>query len=431
MAAALTYWLYDFLSGALLGSLPFRGVSFGSQLNNPGQFQATLDLTDPRVRNANPIALTTPSRTTLVVDYGGAIVWAGLLQTRDWAVDASGQSTTRALTIQASELWSYFHQRVQATDYSAPPYSGIYVNPTTMPIWDAASSGSTWDPMLIAGQVISDALSFSQSAAIPHGNPLGGIQVAWNFLPYTSYVSDPSACPSANYINQTYPFTSLQTVDTIVTQLSQLGYGVGFDFGVDVAYSGAPGTPPVATVNLSYPRRGRTVAQNNLIVDLSRARKYRFPEDGTQTANQVYETGGSGAIDVTENVNPLNAGYALFERVISRSQLTSANIMSLLAQTAYTDLFSFSWPPVVPSLTLDLFGTDPQFGTFTVGDDLQVFLPAAAQSDSGPFDERFPAGLNQEWRITSWKATVADEGDSTLDLTLNQPPALLPATPAV
>lgn len=426
-----TYYLYNFLTGAFLGTLPFRGVSFGSNLNTPGQFQGTVDLTDPRVAKANPINLTIPNRTFLVIDYDGSPVWSGILQTRRWQVSSSGQSTQRMFQVQGSEGWAYFQQRVQATDYSAPPYSGIYPSPTTMPIWDASSSGSTWDPMLIAGQIISDALSYAQSVSIPNGNPLGGMSVLYNFLSAAAYKASASATPPADYINITYPYSTMQSIDTIITQLSELGYGIGFDFGVDVAYSSGPGSPPVATINLSYPRRGRAVAQSNLWVDLSRARAYEFPEDGTATANQVYETGGSGAIDVTENIYPLEGGYPLLERVISRSQLTSSNIMELLAQTAYTDLYQYSYAPVAPSVTVDLFNGNPRFGSFIDGDDIEVFLPAEDQSDLGYFDPRFPAGLQQEWRIAAWQATVGDEGDSTLELTLNQPPTLLPTSPAI
>lgn len=430
-APVVTYYTYDLLTGSLLGTLPFRGVKFSSTLNGGGRFEGGLELTDPRLNNANPLGQTTPNKTVVVVDLDGAIVWSGIILTRRWQVDQSTSTTTRRFAVQAVDCFSYFAARVQATDYSAPPYSGIYVNPTVMPIWDAASSGSTWDPMLIAGQVVSDALSYSQAAAIPHGNPLGGINILYNFSSVANYLASGTATPAASYINTTYPFTTLQTVDSIVTSLSGLGLGVGFDFAIDMAYSGAPGSPPRATLNLSYPRRGRAASATQLVVDLTKARSYEFPEDGTQTANQVYETGGSGAINVTQNIFPQNAGYALFERVFSRGGVTSANIANLLAQFAYTDLYQTSYAPVVPRVTLDLFTDNPKFGSFITGDQVMLTLPTTDQTDGLVYDPRFPSGLNQEWRITDWEATVADEGDSTLALTLNQPPVLSPIAPAI
>jgi hypothetical protein len=309
-------------------------------------------------------------------------------------------------------LWSYFQQRVQATDYSAPPTSGIQ---TPMTYW----TQTPWDASLIGVQVIADAIGYADSASEPYGNLLNGLSIKLNGA--TPSAASPAA-PVADYIAVNYPFTSLQTVDTIVTQLSQLGLGIGFDFGVDVTYSAGSGSAPVGTVNLSYPRRGRTVAQNGLTIDLTTARGYEFPEDGSQTANQCYELGGSSAIVVDQNAPSLAQGFPIWERVFSRANAQSQNIISLLSQTGLSDLAMYAYAAVAPTVVLS--ATDPNLplGSFIVGDDVLVTMPQNA-NDGALFDPRFPAGLSQEFRIVQWACDLKDEGDATVVLTLNQPPA--------
>jgi hypothetical protein len=409
-----SYLFYDFKTGLLVGQVPLRTAKFGSQLNTPSTANGFIDLTDPRVRGTNPLACTVPNKSIMVVDFDGQIVGNGIVLPRDWSVESSSSNTSRALEIQCSESWAYFQQRVQATDYSAPPSSGIT---KTMPYW----TQTPWDASLIACQVIYDALN------VPFGNPLGGMGLLLNGEEPSA--SKPAAPPS-DWIAVNYPFTSTQMVDTVVTQLSQLGLGVGFDCGVDIAYSKGTGSPLIGTINLNYPRRGRTVAENQLTVDLTTARGYKFPEDGSQTANQVYEIGGSGAIVVAQNVNPLEQGYLLWERVISRANAQSENIIDLLEQDATSDLAQYGYAPVTPTVKLSPFDPNLPLGSFTIGDDIRVVMPALAP-DGGPFDERFPAGMDQEWRIISWTVTVPDEGDTIVELTLNQPPYLEALAPAI
>ena len=414
-----TYYAYDLLTGNPLGSIPMRGVSFSSVLNGTGQLSGTVDLTDPRVQTTNPLGLTIPNRTLIAVDYLGALVWGGVVLPRKRAMTTDAGSQSFRLGVTCSELWSYFASRVQATDYSAPPTSGF----GAMSLWTA----TPWDANLIACQVIQDALGVS------HGNLLGGMGLLLNGSAPSG--SAPVA-PSGDWVAINYPLTTCQTIETIVSQLAQLGLGVGFDFGVDLAYSQGPGSPPVATINISYPRRGRTFAQNNLIADATTARAYEFPEDGSQTANQVYEIGGSSAISVNQNITPLDQGYPLWERVFSRAQAQSANIIALLVQIGRSDLALYSYAPTVPTLTLGVNDPNVPLGSFTAGDDVLVEIPqysdhTDASGNRLPFDPGFPGGLRQEWRIVQWTCNVADSGDSTVQFTFNQPPATSALAPAL
>lgn len=419
MSNEFTYYAYDLLTGNSLGSLPLRGVQFTSILNGSGQLQGTVDLTDPRVQLTNPLGLTIPNRTLIAVDYLGSLVWAGIVLPRKRAMVTNTGEQQFRLSIQCSEIWAYFASRVQATDYSAPPSSGL----GAMSLWTA----TPWDANLIACQIIHDALG------VTSGNLLGGMGLLLNGA--TPSGSSP-VVPSGDYVAINYPYTTEQTIDTIVSQLAQLGLGVGFDYGVDTAYSAGPGSPPVATINLSYPRRGRTFVENNLYLDATTARAYEFPEDGTQTANQVYEIGGSSAIVVSANENPLGQGYPLWERVFSRAQAQSQNIIDLLRQIGESDLALYSYPPTVPTWTMSVNDPNVPLGSFTVGDDVECNIPqygdhVDAAGNRLPFDPGFPAGMQQEWRITQWTCQVADEGDSTVQLTLNQPPFTQALGPAL
>ena len=418
-----TFVAVNLLTGSIMGEIPLTNVTFSKILNGNGQFQGTIDLNDPNTQKVDPVALTTPGASAIMVDYNGSLIggWAAL-GTR--AYDFEPQKRTLTLTL--GDLWAYFAQRIQPTDYSSPPYSGITGPSTPMSIWNAAfaSSGGTevaWDPVLMAWQIISDTLSVE----VPYSNILGGLSIAGNgYTSATDYVNSLSGTPVANYVAESYPFPSLQQVDTIVSQLTQLGYTVGFDRGFDVAYSNGPLSVPVGTVNLSYPRRGRTVAQNNLVCDLRAARSYQFPEDGSQIGNTIYETGTAGCIVALQNIYPLQQGWPILEKRISRSQVTSPNIQNLLFNIGLSDEFLYSYATVCPTVTVDLFQDNPQLGTFVEGDDMLCMLPATAADGSGPFDPRFPGGLYQEWRIQQFSCKVGDDGDSTMQFVLNQPPAL-------
>jgi len=222
----------------------------------------------------------------------------------------------------------------------------------------------------------------------------------------------------------------MQLVDTIVNQLSQLRLGVGFDYAVDIAYSAGSPSPPVGTINLSYPRRGRTVEQNSLLIDVTTARSYSFPEQGGETANRVYELGGTGAISVSENTFAQEQGYAIWERIMSRANIQSQNIMEILAQTGLSDLALYSYAPVTPSVTLGINDPNLPLGSFIEGEDVQVLIPQ--YNDQGAvFDPRFPAGMDQEYRITGYTVEPKDEGDALVKLSLAAPPYTQALAPGI
>lgn len=463
-----TYLCYDLATGAALSQLPLQGVKFSSILNTPGPFSCTLDLTDPRIQKMNPVGATAPNRTLLCIDYNGALIWGGQIMTRRWS------RSTRKFQLGGQELWSWFHGRVQATDYATVP---TYPTGASMQYWNQ----TPFDASMIAAQVISDALAAPvttngvtdgstavitgitttgimygmpvQGTGIPTGavvtgitsstvtisqatttaaspsltfgvvqnNIVGGLGLLVNGAAPSTWTTTPPA-PSADWVMPTYPISSVSTIDSIVTQLSQLGLNVGFDFGIDVAYSTVSGSPPSAIININYPRRGRTQPNNQLVLDLSSIAvfDYEFPEDGTQCGIVNYEVGGSagGVSNGYANLNPINQGYPLTEQVSSQATVTTSAVLQELAQA---ESAMASYPVVVATVTMEAFGANPEFGDFIVGDDIQVIMPANDQ-DGQPFDPRFPNGMYQTWRITQYDVTIPDDGGTvTMKLTLNVP----------
>jgi hypothetical protein len=413
------YCFYDVLSGQFLGTLPLSQVTFGSQLLQPGTFSGILDVASEAVQNLGPFDLIDPGNTALLIDYLGSFIWAGFV----WTAPYDQDGTKRQVQVGATEIWSWIqNSRVQATDYSAPPYSGISGDSSYMPIWDASATSvpeggpGTYDPTLIAWQMLSDAIYY-----VPNANLFGGTGIAANgYTSPSAYLASGTNTPQVDYLSESYPYSSLQQLGSAINQLATLGLGVGFDYMVDVG--GSAGGPVTCTINLSYPRRGRLFAQNNLVLDCQRALSFTLPPDATQTGNTMYEQGANGALSVSQNVQPLNGGAPALERLMSRSNIQSANVMQVLQQTGAADLAIYSYALYTPTVTTDLFTGPLTLGSFVVGDDVYWRVPKT-DGVGNTFCPRLKSGLNVEARIIAYQATVADAGTSTLQITLTEPPS--------
>ena len=395
------YPAWDLVTAQPIDTLPYMGVSFGAPLNQPGSFSGSLPLAGLAVASlqqasatdAPPIfsyqRATQVSNTALFVDFNGELIWGGII----WTSSYDSADPQKMLKVGAMEFGSYFQQRLQAEDYS-----------TT---WTAPNPAA--DPMLIAQRILDD--------AIAAGTIFGGITLTLH----------PSGGEGGPTISPSYPGTSLQTIDSIVSILSQMGYSVGFDYSFDVAY--LPGTrTPGITLNIWYPRQGRSAADSQLLL-LSTDCTFTYPVDGTQQATSITET-GSGA----DGLEPATASttlpdYPLLQRTFSRAQI---NDEGTLSNVTLGDLGLYCFPPVSPTFTVPVWMPDPvtgqvppeaplQFGTFDRGDNF-VFRVDPVAGGGMNVDPRFPEGCEFEWRINSWQCNVADKGLSTIVLTAGIPP---------
>ncbi len=123
------------------------------------------------------------------------------------------------------------------------------------------------------------------------------------------------------------------------------------------------------------------------------------------------------------------------------ANINSPNPTIILRESAKSDMVLYSYPPVTPTVTFDLFDgvggigiaqdNTGQFHT-QIGDDVNILVPGK-DPYGNVFDPRFGgSGLLATWRVTQYAATVADEGQSTVEWTLAVPPsAAQPNLPAI
>ncbi len=385
MANPFTYLSWDLMAVKPLDALPFQGVTFGQKLNAPGPWAGALPLASPAVQAMGWNQATLPSKTALFVDFLGTLVWGGIIWTRTYS------KASPTLKVGASTFGSYFQSRLQAADYSNT--------------WSAGA-----DPMLVAQQLIADAQAKAK------GSVFGGIPLVLN----------PVGAEGGPRVAPSYPATSLQTIDSILSTLSQMGYTFGFDYSFDVAY--LPGTStPAVKLNLWYPRQGRTYTQSQLVILGSDCVDYTYPEDGSQQATSITETGsGTGGIQPTNAAAEI-AGYPLLEKTFAR---TFVNDPGILANIAFGDLGILGYPVVTPTITIPITLPDASgnvnqgkinFGDFGVGDNLLFRIDPVGGGGENT-DPRFPSGMSFEWRMTDWTATVPDKGLPTLLFDLAVPP---------
>lgn len=393
-----TYKAFDLMTMTELDPLPYVGVSFGRQMNTAGPWSGTLNLADPRLQKLEYLKSSRSARTMLVVDYLGSIVWGGPLWTR------RPKKSEKRLVMAGAEFHSWAAQRTQARDYS-----------TT---WEPGGALGETSPLEICKRIIEDAKE--REHELTGGYIAGGINIVVNYS--EGYTAAPP-------IDVSYPGNQLQTCDSIISTLSQMGYGQGFDYSYDVAYKPGTKTPEV-TLNLWFPRQGRRAQQSGIVILDKMCLDSADDEDGTQQANNIHVTGsGSGGIQPDEAIaeNVLAAGYPLLEAMVSHTQI---NNQSVLAGVSLGELAVRAWPVQTPVLEIPVALPDPQtgelpqgaftFGNFNLGDDITRRIdPVASGMNSDP---RWPNGLDAEYRIAGYTCTVNDKGVLVLQLDLSAPP---------
>ncbi len=391
----ITYLLFDVMTGDMLAELPFTGVTWSQRLNTPGTFSASLNFLDPKVRKLFPGQIIQPGRTALFIDYAGHLL-AGFLI---WTVNFQ-RSSADAVPIQGKEFWSYFASRVQAADYTAT--------------WAAGG-----DPMAIAAQVISDALATTDPVTSLPDSAFGsttGFPLAIN--QNNGSPTPGGTGPTGDWVVETYPLSSIATVDSIVTSLTAMGYGVGFDYAIDVAYS-TSGVPTLK-LNMAYPRRGRLANVDSITIVTTATHDYSYPQDATSQGSTIHGTGSGSAIALTQYVpgpiTPTSEGWPRLEQVVSYTNILSADV---LAAVVDEDLTMQAYPITVPTLIMPLF-SDPDPTAYALGDDVRWIIEP---------DERFPDGNDSDWRIVGLDYAITEEGVSTVTLTFNLPPSATISAP--
>ena len=387
-ASPFLFKCYDLVTLTHLADIPALGASFGAQLNSAGSMTMSVPIEDPRMEVLNWSEATSPGRTAIFVDYQGSLVCGFETLTRTY------QRSQRKVGLGGAEFTAYFKQRIQQHDYA--PGS---VDPGSEAYWSSflTEPDPGANPLLIAKQVITDALAVGTIA-----NGLG-VSIVQTGTPTNVAVQ--------------FPINQWQAVDSIMTTLSQMGYGTGFDFGVDVHYiAGAP----VATLTLSFPRRGLIGTSSGQVADVTRAVDWEYNEDAQASANFIYETASGSGGYISQGVDwaPMAVGYPLTEAVISRSNVSSQDVLDACAAG---DIAVYAYPVVTGSVTL--YADDPgmPLGRFSTGDDFRLVVPAVS-GDGTNYDRRFPNGLDYTFRVSQWSCTVPTSGKPTVKIDFVMPP---------
>jgi hypothetical protein len=362
--AVYTYRLYDLLTNAPLGQWPFRVESFSRSINEAGELNASLFLSDrTQVKGWDPEAI--ERRTALYVIRDTVPVWGGIIW-RAKPVDGA----TRA-EIYAQTFESYLDHREIRTSVAF----------TLTDQLDIVRS------LLTAAQVD------------PRGNV--GMTATANL--------------SGVLRDQAYREWERPGVLASIQALAQVIDG--FEFTVDVGMDG--NGQPTRTMILGYPQlglpRGLVLEYPGSIVD------YDWPTDGMTAAN-VWSALGAGegtSMLIADGVSAraaaeLASGYPILEKSSSYKDVTQPDVLQAHADE---DLDASVGDVTIPTVTLR--DTFPVFGTYALGDTVRIRITSPyhpAKADGSP-------GVDRSARIVAWKVTPPD-GDKPekVELTLGRIP---------
>lgn len=360
--AEYAYLFADLLTNAVLEELPLVDVSFGRALGDAGSFSASIPIYDDRVRALGWEAATRPNRTIVYITRDDELLSpAYWLRTRRDATDNDGNSV---IELGGSELWTYWqHRRIRTT-----------------------LSFEAVDQAAIVEEII------DELQAVPSGD-IGLVVDA----PATGVVRD-----------RTYYGYERKEAAEAIKQLSEVIDG--FEFAIDV--SGDP-TNPTKTLAVSYPRRGVSGFETDLLFELpGNILSYSWPEDGTRQANVVDAIGeGEGddmLIATATDAASLAAGYPLLEATVSFKDIRD---LDYLEPHAEAELEASAQVVTIPSVTV-LGDADPIVGSFDTGDDARFVI----------LDDRFPEGIDVYARIVGFEVHPEDpdEGVETVTLILGE-----------
>jgi hypothetical protein len=374
-----TYRTWDLMTLEEKDPVPLKNVTFGEELNSDGGFQGDLPIASPEVQRLSFLAATLTGRTLLGVEYEEELVWGGIIWTRRY------KKSEASIKLGATTPGSYFKSILQ---------KGEYAN-----TWEAGA-----EPIEVVKKIMEDS------------------QLAEHALRFEIVTHKTGA---ASHVKVSYPLPTPQVIQSIMSTLSELGLGTGFDWSFDVSYK--PGTTtPVLTFAMYFPLRGRNIAETGVQLLGCNCTDFEWPEDSTNQAWSITENGSGGIRGSATYTQPGIAGWPLLEALKSRTNTGEA---AALAQAAEGDLSAYAWPVVTPTFELPLYhledGVQPgwfSFSTLEPGDEF-IFRVDPIEGGGRNVDPRFPNGIESIERLLSWSCAVPDKGLVKLNYTTAPPPA--------
>ncbi|MDT0473015.1 hypothetical protein RM863_12860 [Streptomyces sp. DSM 41014] len=350
-----TYLFCDLRTDTLIAELPMSGVSYSYELNGIGTLRGTIPYSDETLP-LDPETASTPARTVVYVDRDGVLVWGGIIWTRQ---DAAGGKS-----IAASEFLSYFQHR--------------YVKKTL-----ATDTSLLIDPSYVqnGGQRLYSDQRFIIWSLLRYAQDQVGGSIGLDLDPLASSATGVSRV--ASYFGYERP--------EIYKAIAELAASDdGFDFGVELGWTSAANNQAprrFRRVRAWYPRRGRPVAESGLVFSKGGGAgsilAYDWPEDGTALVTEMSGLGGgsgearvvktASATDMVSAGWPLLEGVDTFDGIVDEAQVQGLTNASLAAA---------SQANVQPTFEVSA-DTDPEFGSYSVGDEALFVIDPERQSPSG------------------------------------------------
>lgn len=354
-AHTYTYLFCDLRTDTLLAELPLSDVTYGYELNGIGSMRATVPYNDETLP-LDPETATTPARTTVYVDRDGVLVWGGIVWTR---TNAGGGKS-----IQAEEFLSYYRRRYVKKTLSTD--TSLLIDPSYV---EAGGQRLYSDQKYVMWSLLRYA----------HDQAGGSIGVDINAL-----ASGPTG------ISRTTTYFGYERPEIYKAISEMASSDDGFDFGIDVGWTPAANNQPPTRYRRArtwFPRRGRTASEGGLVFSkggpAGSILSYDWPEDGTSTVTEMSGLGaGSGEAKIVKTAvaqDWLDAGWPLLEGVASYDGVTDeAQVQGLTNADLEVAASSQTQPTFVVSAD-----TDPEFGSYSVGDEALFVIDPEPLSPSG------------------------------------------------
>ncbi len=326
--------------------LPLRGVKFTRLLSSAGDWSGTLPLGAKVLSALDPINTTKPNEVELVIQRDGKVAASGLITDREY------NSDTQELKLAGHEGWFYFDRRLIDSDLTYAP--------------------------LDQGLIVQDLLT---RAAIP---PQGDFRVD---LPSTAAFTT-GVTRTIGYLQVDCKPIS-EAVEELASMLS------GFEFSLDGYWSGNTFRH---AFNFGFPLRGvrgGALTQWDLPGAIT---SYRWQEQGSEQANEVFGTGDDGTGHVAlKRIKTFRRAQPLLQRQVSYRAVTdSGTLLSWTQQQA-----ARMADPVVAAFVTVKGDLLPALGDYGLGDDVTFQFN----------DPRFN-NVSSIWRLAGWTVTTADKGGS-------------------
>ncbi|MEU6229992.1 hypothetical protein [Streptomyces sp. NPDC047042] len=350
-----TYLFCDLRTDQLLAELPLADVSYSYELNGVGTLSGTIPYSDETIP-LDPETASTPGRTAVYVDRDGVLVWGGIVWTR--------QSVTGGKAIQAAEFLSYYQHRYVKKTLSTD--TSLIIDTAYV---DAGGQRLFTDQKFIVWSLLKYATD----------QPGGNIGVDIN----------PLTAPGHGIL-RTITYFAYERPEIYKSIAELAAADDGFDFAIEVGWTSSANNVAPSRFRKArawYPRRGRPASESGLVFSKGGGNgsilSYDWPEDGTALVTEMSGLGeGTGearivktaaATDLLNSGWPLLEGVATYEGVIDEAQvqgLTNA------------DLQTRSQATVQPTFEVSA-DTDPEFGSYSVGDEALFVIDPEPQSPAG------------------------------------------------